>query len=87
MDISSDTNLQKIGTCMCHTEQLKKLQILQYSRTITIFKQTILDHRRLDIILLTKGINNRPIIDISIPNGTNIEKKVIEKNTNYSDLR
>lgn len=71
---------------MCLPEQLKKLESPQSSRTM-VFRQTVTHLRRSDIIVLDKGIKNCHIIDIAIQNGTNIAIKVIEKITNYSDLK
>lgn len=40
-----------------------------------------------DIIVLDKGAKNPYIIDVAKPNGTNIASKVIEKMSNYHDLK
>lgn len=71
-----NTKLQKVGSSIWLVEQLKILEISQYS-TNMIFRQ--LHNRYPDITVLDKSAKNCHIIDIPRPNDTNIENKVIEE--------
>lgn len=47
----------------------------------------VIQHCRSDIIVLDKGTKNCHVIDVAITTNTNIANDLIERITNYSDLK
>lgn len=80
-----DNKLPKIGTSMSLAEQLKMLEGPHFLELR--FLDRVIHNRHQYIILLDKGTKNCHIIEVCMPNATNIAKNVIEKITNYSYLK